>query len=103
MLAGHIAKSGETRNDYRIFVGKKYFDNVQSEGRDEAGNKTKLDVWMTVCEKQKRRPMHGSSLGSCQVATSDFRGMESSGPVTRELVLYSECLAGNIKSKDGRD
>jgi hypothetical protein len=32
MLAGHIAKTGETMNDYRIFV-EKNLDNVQFEGR----------------------------------------------------------------------
>lgn len=54
MLAGHIAKTGETRNNYRIFVAKKNLDNVHIEGREGVGNKIKVDLWMTVCEKQKQ-------------------------------------------------
>lgn len=47
--------------------------------------------------------VNGTSLGSCPVVGFGISSVEPRSPATRESVVYSQCLAGNMKPFGDRD
>jgi hypothetical protein len=86
LWSGHVAKRGETRNAFRIFVGKPLVKRPLVKPRMGSKDNIKMDLPDIGCEAGGRVDVNVS--GPCPMAGFGISGVAPLGPTTTVIVNY---------------